>query len=192
MKGIVHVGAHRGEEVGDYLRVGHSPIILFEPQSLNWTPPEGVILVRKALSDRTCVLPLLIPYHLDGTPDTMSASGLELIPDSARENGWIPTPTALVTVPAIRFDEWADRHNFVDGSCDTLVIDVQGMEGHVLDGFGDYLDGFERIRIELSQPPLYDGGASGAEVKAFLLTHGFHTDSPIPRHGDVWFTWRAN
>lgn len=189
MNGVVHVGAHRGEEVPKYLSEGRSPVICFEPQPLKWECPREVDLVQAALSDRTGSLAMRIPHHLHDTPDrdTMSASGFPLIAENAKANGWTPTPWDTLTVPVLRFDEWANCNGFEKDSCASLYIDVQGMELQVLRGFGVYLQGFEELVIECSSPPLYDGGASAKEVEDYLLSEGFVRISPILRHGDIQF-----
>lgn len=187
--GVVHVGAHKGEEVPEYLAQGRSPIVCFEPQPLRWVPPAGVQLVRIALSDVAGALEMRIPHHWHTTieRDTMSASGLPLIPERAIANGWTPTPWDTLTVPMRRFDVWADENSFISGSCTVLYIDVQGMELQVLKGFGAYLKDFQEMIIECSSPPLYGGGADANEVIEFLCTLDFTATTPVLRHGDIRF-----
>lgn len=181
MNGVVHVGAHRGEEIPQYIAEERSPIVCFEPQAL-----EGVS-IRLALGEASGELVLRIPRHLHGEGmDTMSASGLPLIPENAMANGWTPTECESITVPIERFDAWAEREGF-QRNCSLLVIDVQGMELQVLRGFGDYLNDFTDLKIECSEPALYDGGASASEVVDFLAERGFSAQTEVLRHGDIYF-----
>jgi len=193
--GVIHVGAHKGEEVPQYLAKGRSPIILFEPQEI-WDAPEGVLLIHCALSDRGGWRMLLdVPYHLQGEGlDTQSATGLPLIHERAIANGWTPSPKhEYIDVPVERFDEWVSplgwerRFGCLRGSCSLLVIDVQGMELQVLKGFGDYLYDFHELQIECSSPALYEGGADAREVVSYLRDRGFAAASPILQHGDICF-----
>jgi hypothetical protein len=117
----------------------------------------------------------------------MSASGLELIPENAIANGWTPTQCDIKRVSIRRFEDWAKDTEFTRGSCSLLVIDVQGMEGAVLEGFGDYLNDFTEMKIECSHPPLYKGGADASLVIAYLAQYGFVATTPILRHGDIHF-----
>ena len=190
MNGVIHVGAHKGEEVPGYLAARRSPILCFEPQNLSWRPPSGVQLVSLALADCSGTMTLRIPHHLHDAleMDTQSASGLPLIPEHAIANGWTPVPCDFLEVPAERFDRWAAREGFRHGACSLLVIDVQGMELQVLQGFGEYLDDFDELRIECSSPPLYEGGAAAQQIVDFLEKRGFVADSPVLRHGDIHFT----
>ena len=188
--GVVHVGAHKGEEVRVYQAQNRWPIVCFEPQRFDTPGWWRFKLYQIALADFIGWITLRIPHHLHETSerDTMSASGLPLIAENAIANGWTPTPCDLIEVPVERFDHWAPLAGFQRGSCSLLVIDVQGMELQVLQGFGEYLDDFHELKVECSTPPLYAGGASAEEVVDFLKKHGFCQDSPIMRHGDIHFT----
>lgn len=189
MRGVVHVGAHKGEEVAQYLAEGRSPIICFEPQSLGWKKPEGVLLVPMALSDRSGLMDLKVPQHLNGEPDTMSATGLFLDCEAARSIGWTPTKCHALQIPAVRFDDWSGRN--LAWQCSLLVIDVQGMELQVLIGIGQYLSYFVEAIIECSSPAVYEGGADANEVVDYMNEFGFDVTTPIVPHGDIHFRRRA-
>jgi FkbM family methyltransferase len=192
MNGVVHVGGHKGEEVPEYLSQNRSPIVLFEPQDLNWTPPKGVMLVNSALGEFSGKTQLRVPHHLHDTPerDTQSSSGLVLIDEMARKIGWTPTKYDIIEVDIIRFDRWADSNGFESELFDLLSVDVQGMELQVLKGFGSYINGFKDIIIECSEVPIYEGGAPAQEVVDFLSEMGYSRQSPILPHGDIKFTKR--
>ena len=189
--GVVHVGAHHGEEVEGYLSEKRSPIVCFEPQIVNYgfTPPNGVSWIWSALGDHSGMMDLRVPRHLHDRDvlDTQSASGLRLIPERALANGWTPTEFVVWPVSVMRFEDWAQGAKFLDGSCSLLVIDVQGMEMQVLKGFGKFIGGFSEIKVECSEPPLYEGGAAASEVISFLAITGFKQTSPMIQHGDIRF-----
>lgn len=189
MKGVVHVGGHKGEEVQGYLSDGRDPIIVFEPQRLSTEVSKKVRWIPLALGDEQGEIPFYVPVHLHDPSqiDTQSASGLLLIHENAKANGWTPTPVWVTRAKVNRFDKWAKRYGYIDGSCDLLVIDVQGMELQVLKGFGSHIMDFEEIRCECSEPALYEGGASATEVSNWLYLNGFTRMTPIVRHGDVRF-----
>jgi FkbM family methyltransferase len=193
VKGVVHVGAHKGEEVEAYLSEGRSPIICFEPQNLAWPFPDSVTLVRCALDYVSHRMMMKVPFHLHCEDfDTQSASGLTVIPEREKEIGWSPHEYDFIRVDAVRFDEWARANGFESGSCSLLAVDVQGMEFQVLDGFGDYLNGFSEIVAECSSPPVYFGEADTSDVSELLAKHGFERVSPTVAHGDVRFTRSEN
>lgn len=70
------------------------------------------------------------------------------------------------------------------------VVDVQGSEYEVLVGGEESLRDCQAIRIEVSAPPVYEGGKSMDTVREYLGKHGltpvFWPDSR-PFHGDVLF-----
>ena len=189
MKGVVHVGAHRGEEVPEYVSQDRSPIICFEPQMLESIEFGGVQYHRVALGNETGTFDLYVPYHLQKHEgmDTQSASLLTVIPERARANGWTPTSTIAVRVPVMRFDDWALTYGFERESCELLKIDVQGFELQVLWGFGVYLTDFRVIIVECSEPPIYKNGYSAHDVVTFLREKGFTRVTEIKRHGDIKF-----
>jgi FkbM family methyltransferase len=186
--GVVHVGAHRGEEVPIYLRDGRSPVICFEPQDLGWMPPSSVQLVRCALGDYSGTLEMRVPHYIDSAElDTQSATAFPEIPERARQLGWTSTPHENITVKIRRFDEWAEESGFLAGSCELLVVDVQGMELQVLFGFGSYLRDFSKLIVECSEKVVFEGGASATEVIHFLSLQGFVRTSPVLDCGDITF-----
>lgn len=185
MNGVVHVGAHTGEEVPQYVAEGRDPIICFEPLDL----PHDIhgTFVRVALSDQNGWLDMLVPYHIGHKSlDTMMASGCRLHDENAKSIGLTPTACESVRVPKARFDAWASLTHF-RRDCSLLVIDAHGMELAILRGFGDYLNEFKELRIELYDPPLFDGGPNAHEVVAFLAEKGFQAVTPITPCGDVEF-----
>jgi len=38
IKGIIHIGAHHGQEIEEYIDNGVQDILMFEPVSHNWYP----------------------------------------------------------------------------------------------------------------------------------------------------------
>lgn len=187
--GVVHVGAHRGEEVPGYLLQKRSPIICFEPQILEAHSLGAVEFHRVALGNVRGIFDFYVPFHLQEHEgmDTQSASLLKVIPQRAIDNGWVPPRYMAMTVPVVRFDDWAVEHKFQHDSCDLLRVDVQGFELQVLEGFGNFLTGFHVIVCECSSPPIYKNGYSAEDVVAFLRDKGFTRVSDIQRHGDIRF-----
>lgn len=192
MSGIIHVGAHRGEEVDSYLAWGLKPVLCFEPQQLNRPEWQGgdVRFVPLALGDRTGTMELRVPRHLHDSRqrDTQSASALPLIDWRACDIGWTPpTDYDIERVSVFRFDEWANVTGLDVGVYDHLAIDVQGMELQVLRGFGVALNLMNEVIVECSEEPIYEGGASAGEVRDHLAGFGLRQVTAIPVHGDVLF-----
>src|ERR1700749_1627315 len=193
MNGVVHVGAHMGEEVPRYIAEGRDPIICFEPQEKIWLHGKvvGAEWAPFALGTFPGRVELRIPcHHASPERDTQSASLLPLDSEAARNIGWQVMEHYTEWVTLVRFDTWAKGLGFnlmKRSSFSLLVIDVQGMELQVLEGFGSYLPLFEKVVVECSDPPLYIGGASARLVEQFMLRNGYERRSEIVPHGDVTY-----
>lgn len=179
LNGVVHVGANIGYEIQFYFALGIKKVMAFEPllSALDvlmedWLTDERVEIYAYALGDVSTV-GLLNVSEGDG-------QGSTLLKEIGGPYTWgTPQNTAVH-----RFDE-VFREG-IDGY-DTLVVDVQGMELHVLRGFGELLKAFSFLNIECSRVPLYEGGHPASEVIAYLDAMGFDQDSPIYDHDDIMF-----
>jgi FkbM family methyltransferase len=179
LHGVVHVGANDGEEIPWYLHMGHVPVLGFEPVPAAYALARSefggdarVELINAALGGSNRSLQL----HVDST-GTHKGSSRFVIP------GWAYGGTIMV--PCHRFDLWAGRRDL--SAFDTLVIDVEGMELEVLEGFGVRLNEFDFLNIECSETPIFDGQAPASSVVDFVASRGFRLDSPIESHNDVMF-----
>jgi hypothetical protein len=129
-----------------------------------------------------------VPHYIDSAElDTQSATAFPVIEERGAALGWTSTPHEAISVDMRRFDEWAAESGFVGGSCQLLVVDVQGMEFQVLSGFGCYLEGFFDIVVECSAKEVFQGGVPAIKVIAFLSERGFIRKSPVLDCGDIKF-----
>lgn len=188
LHGVIHVGMNDGEEITWYWHVGRLPVLGFEPildayttccQNYALEIVSGKVhIFNSALGNKTQPIIMSVPY-VNGIRETKGASGLKDI------NSEFPTYDEGVV--CWRFDEWVLFHNWALAPYDTLVIDVQGMELEVLQGFGKYIYQMKYLMIECSEAPLWKGEASGQEISDWLSKRGFTRDSPIVEHNDVMF-----
>jgi FkbM family methyltransferase len=176
VQGVVHVGANDGEEIPYYVSMGHTPIIAFEPGreafSQLATAFEGVAECHNLALGRTNTTGWL------RLPEDGSTKGASLLVEPGQSE-------FAERILVWRFDTWAAVRDL--SAYNALVVDVQGMELDVLEGFGDRLDGFHYLNIECSEVPVYVGEASAREVIDFLAERGFRQDSPIEPHNDIMF-----
>jgi FkbM family methyltransferase len=198
LHGVIHVGMNDGEEITWYWHVGRLPVLGFEPiysaymACLKNYAPEiasgQVYISNCALGNKSEALKMTVS-EFNGVWDTKGATGLGQIPaENAIKMGWIPnTKTAEEMVVCSRFDDWVGINDWALAPYDTLVIDVQGMELQVLEGFGRYIYQMKYLMIECSETPLWNGEASGQEITNWLEKRGFTRDSPIVSHNDVMF-----
>lgn len=88
--------------------------------------------------------------------------------------------TTIATI--LKEQEWESTHYDV-------IIDVQGAEYLVLQGFGEQnLSRVQSLKTEISKIPYYEGGVLFDELHSFLTTHGFQLESePASNHCDVLY-----
>lgn len=183
--GVIHVGTNYGYEIKWYLAMGIEPqnILGFEPlrsaqKQCQYLFPD-VACHGVALGNAWATRELLV-HAGDGQGSTLLR---ELNPD----------PNTIL-LDMVQVQEWPfedfyhlryGRKALFPFNC--LVIDVQGYELQVLQGFGDYLKQIDFISAELSSKPLYEGQAPAHEVSAFLNLQGFAQYTEIEPHNDVMF-----
>lgn len=185
--GIIHIGANTGQELAWYVTRGYRPLLAFEPH-----PDAFAELKRRygnhaqcwqlALAANNGVIDLYIPE--DG--DTEKSSTLRVIPTDGHD--WTRVPVShSISVDAVRFDVWASKTGTDITNFNTVVIDVQGMELDVLQGFGSLLGFVSFLIVECSKKPLFEGEASAQEVIDWLGFRGFIPLTPVEQHDDIIF-----
>jgi FkbM family methyltransferase len=188
VRGVVHVGANDGAEVEWYLDHVCTPVLCFEPhpdafeRGLKRWWKEPVTYIRLALGETAGQLTM----HLPENGDDEKTSRYHPIPTLGHDWTAVPLGQSL-KVPVARFDEWAKENEVDLEPFNALVVDVQGMELEVLRGFGECLNGFAYLCVELSHRPVYEGEASADEVVTYLAKRGFWRETEIEEHDDVLF-----
>jgi FkbM family methyltransferase len=173
--GVVHVGAHEGQEVPSYLAAGCRRIVLVEAN------PEHCATLRRRFADipQLTVLeyavsdtgwPAQLRLHASRSGDTQSSSLLAL-----KRFADAGTLRAVGTVPviAITLDELFARHGLDPAGHELLVLDVQGAEARVLLGAAATLPRLRAVVCEVELIELYDGAALEEEIVATLAAAGF-------------------
>lgn len=188
--GIVHVGAHTGQEVAEYLRMGIEPIVAFEPflwafSELRNTFSEAIQLQKLfcypyALGDETRVRFLNVT---DG--EGQGSSFLHLEPGSKGKD-YYQKEVGLQPAVIVRGGDFCVYFN-ITMKFNCLVVDTQGMELDVLRGMGAWLGDFECLSIECSERAIYIGGVPASDVIDYLKQYNFIQDSPIEEHNDIMF-----
>jgi FkbM family methyltransferase len=174
--GVIHVGAHLGEEVESYLQHGYQPILLVEanPQTFEILKerygrrPE-VKIFQYAITDFNGKTSLRI--HTSRSGNTESSSLLRL--KKFKEIVKTLNNTATVEVPAIRLDDLLISQNLPPSDYSVLNVDVQGAELQVLRGAPKILAGLRAVLTEVNLLELYEGCALEKEVLNFLQLNGF-------------------
>ena len=169
---VLDVGANSGqfalelrEQAYDGMIVSFEPLLRVHAR-----------LARSAARDKHWVV--MPPMALGDVPGKMRIN----ISDNLASSSLLPVERRSVEAAAeseiVGFDEVEVRRldDVVDSSWQSwfaLKLDTQGFELHVLRGAPETLKRTVLVAVELSLTPLYAGGATFAEVHAFLEKNGF-------------------
>lgn len=168
IKGVIHIGAHFGEENSTYSDLKIKNRIFFEPLKSNFKVlqeniGENYILINKALGNENKNIQMFVETANNG----QSSSILE---------PWIH----LRQYPHIRFEsteevEMVRLDDFLSNKNDYnfINIDVQGFELEVFKGSEKTLLGIDYIMTEINRAEVYKNCAKIEELIDFLKPFGF-------------------
>lgn len=188
LSGVVHVGAHEGQEVASYLAAGCERVVLVEANPVHcatlrerFAHEPRVTVLEYAVTDATGTVELRL--HASRSGDTQSSSLLAL-----KTFADVGTLRAMgtVAVPAITLDDLFERHGLDPVVHELLVVDVQGAEGLVLRGGARALEDLRAVLTEVELEELYAGAPPEEEIAALLAGAGFElVDSVYYELSDV-------
>lgn len=175
-RGVIHVGAHEGQEVEAYLACGFRRILLIEAN------PELVDGLRARFRDRPEVQvhgfaaadvdgELALHIHTSRSGSVEPASILEL-KEFKRYVTTLHTPRTL-PVRGRRLDSFIAEERIDLADYNLLTVDVQGAELKVFAGAGGVLAAMQGVLSEVNVIEMYDGGAVEPQIVKFLAGAGF-------------------
>jgi len=168
IKGVLHIGAHFGEENSSYDRLNIKNRIFFEPLESNFKVLKNNIsekfqIVKKALGNENKKVSMYIETANKG----QSCSILEPL-------------IHLQQYPHIKFESTEevemirlDDFEFKKNNYNFMNIDVQGYELEVLKGSENTLKSIDYIMCEINRDEVYKNCAKINELKDFLSIYGF-------------------
>ncbi len=205
-RGIIHVGAHEGQEVGEYFAAGFERVALVEanPQwcatlHARFDGDPRVRIFETAIADRAGTMTLHIHTSRRGSTEPASLLPMK---EFNRIVTALHTP-ACVEVPVTTLDALAREQGLNAREYNFLSLDIQGAEMLALRGADATLRTMDAIICEVALLELYEGQALEAEIVDFLGTRGcekrrtvYHTmyegDRTFPAWGEALFTRRAS
>lgn len=168
IKGVIHIGAHFGEENSVYDALNIKNRIFFEPQEsvfsvlkerLNGRFP----VIKKALGNAN----KKVIMYVEGANKGQSSSILK-------------PALHMIQYPQIKFDstEEVEMARLDDLEMDLtefnfVSIDVQGYELEVFKGAAKTLEHIDYISSEINRGELYEGCAKVEDLVQFLTPYGF-------------------
>lgn len=189
-RGVIHIGAYEGAELGKYLQMGINKFLFIEANpevfkrlKANVSNVPGVIAVNYAVSDHDGVVTL----HVTSMDQSSSILPLkrhkEIYPDIYE--------TQQIVVQSRKLDTILEELNLSPSDFNLLNIDIQGAEFLAFKGAINVLKNIEAINTEVNYEELYEGCALIDQIDNFLETQGFErvaTISPFhPSWGDAFY-----
>lgn len=167
--GVLHVGAHLGEEASAYERFGWLPVIWVEAQPLLATKlHERLNPMRHSVINATV-------WDQDGVEMKFKLAS------NSQSSSLLEFGTHTVDYPEVSYTE---EFEVITQRLDTLLkdqmvpnflnLDIQGAEGMALKGLGKNLEAIDVVYTEINRKEVYLGCMKIKELDALLKNAGFH------------------
>ena len=166
IKGIIHVGAHYGEELSEYVKNGIQDIVVFEPLSECFD-----VLAQKVMN---------LNANIDGHQVALGSvpgTATMYLSDNEKQSSSILKPKVHLTHhPNVKFDGTEEVEvdlldNFDTKEYNFLNMDVQGYELEVLKGAIETLKHVDYVYCEVNRDEVYEGNAYVEEIDEFLSAY---------------------
>lgn len=180
IRGIIHVGAHYGEEVKDYIDNGIQKLLLFEPLEDNY----------KILSNRVNGLNADIKLHKVALGSEIKEATM-YVSDNEKQSSSILKPKKHLTHhPDVYFPDMENVEVNILDNYDTfeynfISMDVQGYELEVLKGAKNSLKNIDYVYCEVNRDEVYENNALIEEIDLYLSQFGF-TRVETDWSGGIW------
>lgn len=168
--GILHIGAHYGEEYDEYERLfGTVPIVMWEASPANFnilksklSGKNNVTLINKGVGSFECE----VPFYIETANTGQSNSVLKPKVHAEQYPGIIFDEISKIKVYPL--DKWepGEAYNFIN-------IDIQGFELHAFMGAKKTLRNVNYIMTEINRAELYENCATVEEIDWYLSRFGF-------------------
>jgi len=168
--GILHVGAHEGQEIKDYLDKGMRPVLALEP-----SPKAFSVLTEKFGQLSEVILVEKAAGEFQG------GAQLNIASNNGLSNSILRPKTHLRDAPYVNFNGFIEvavlpltqllpmKHDY-----QFWVLDVQGYELQVLKGAGDRLKSVNFLYIEVNRDEVYEDCAQVTDIDEYLRHYGLH------------------
>ena len=168
IRGVIHIGAHFGEENNLYDALNIKNRIFFEPLSSNFSVLEERLkgrfpLIKKALGNENKKVTMFVERNNKGQSSSILKPALHLVqyPDIKFDETEVVEMARLDDLGIDFF-----KYNFIS-------IDVQGYELEVLKGAQKTLNYIDYIVSEINRDELYENCARVEQLVEFLTPYGF-------------------
>lgn len=180
IKGIIHIGAHYGEEIVDYISNDIRNIILFEPLSENFD------ILFNNVKD--------LNANIEAYQVALGCKTREVdmyVSDNQKQSSSILKPKIHLTHhPNVKFPfiEKVEVHLLDEYDCkdyNFINMDVQGYELEVLKGGKKVLEQIDYVYCEVNRDEVYEKNAYVDELDEFLFSYDMERVE-TNWAGDIW------
>lgn len=185
IKGVIHIGAHYGDEVASYVENGIENILLFEPLKDNF----NILFDRvRFLKGDIRLRNVALGSHVHTTKMYVS--------DNEKQSSSILKPKVhLSHHPNVQFPSMEEVNvdlldNYSSPKYNFINMDVQGYELEVLKGAKETLKNIDYIYCEVNRDELYEGNAYIQDIDNFLSQYNMvrvETDWSGGLWGDAFY-----
>ncbi len=163
VKGIIHIGAHLGQEIEDYIGMGIQNIMLFEPLSETFE-----LLTEKASKMNANIEGYNVALGSESGKATMYVSDHNRISSSILKPKIHLEHHPNVAFPGKEDVEVDILDNYDCHDYNFINMDVQGYELEVLKGGAKILEQVDYVYCEVNRAEVYENNAMIYEIDEFL------------------------
>jgi FkbM family methyltransferase len=167
INGVIHIGAHCGEEHKFYLKNNIKHIVYFEPD------PNTFIKLEKNVSNSAILYNLALGNKTGVFEFNVSSNG-------GASSSILKPKKHLIRHPKVQFNEKIninmvklDDIQFDRSSYNFINIDVQGYELEVFKGGCETLKNIDYVMTEVNRDEVYEDCAQIGEIDKYLNNLGF-------------------
>jgi len=182
IKGVIHVGAHHGQEIQEYLDNGIQNITLFEAL------PSTFDILTENLKDFNAD----IRGYQVALGSEVGTAEMYLSSNHSMSNSLLKPKQHLELHPDVLFEgteevEVEVLDNFDLRGANFINMDVQGYELEVLKGGSKSLENIDYVYCEVNRDEVYEGNAFIEEIDEYLSNYGF--ERVMTKWPANYYTW---
>jgi FkbM family methyltransferase len=193
-RGLIHIGAHEGQEMKEYQAMGMPKVLfieanpsVFERLKQNIAGLPNVWAANCAVSNENGTVNLRVNSH------DMSSSILPLKLHKDIYPGMVEVNQ--VTVISKTLDSLMEQSPFTSSDFNIINIDIQGAELLAFQGAVETLKYIDAIITEVNREELYEGCALIDQIDDFLSSYGFQrvamANPSHPSWGDAFYVKKS-
>ena len=182
VKGVVHIGAHYGEEIREYVDNGIQKITVFEPLSKNF----------EVLAERLQNVNADIQGYQVALGSQKGTATMYLSSNEAQSSSILKPKEHLEHHPDVTFNgteevEVSVLDDYDLGDVNFINMDVQGYELEVLKGGEKTLNNVDYVYCEVNRGEMYENNAMIDDIDKYLGEYGFErVETYWP---ETWYKW---